>query len=91
MNAIEFVPQAATALRMLKISGEPIRYASFARAIGMLGKNETWTARHRTMLTKVLRFTKLGYKGETLPFDMIVAGSGKPGAGYHKNTEMVVR
>jgi len=97
-NLSPCVLASSTVLHALKMqankssTGEvTMRYGDFARAIGLRGENEPWQARHRTLVTKVLRLTALCDETlEELDFSRIVGEDGMPGSGHYRATKMTV-
>lgn len=93
---LEIARAAVAVLRALSISNRTMTYGELARAIGMVGRDETWEARHRTQITDLMRLIgaverQAGSAAQTNPieYERIVTQDGEQGAGFYKECRIV--
>ena len=92
---LEMARAVVAVLRALKISKQTMTYSQLAKAIGIMKEEEPWEARHRTLITEILKIVgavenQSGSAAERpLEFERIVTLDGEPGAGIVKRSRII--
>ena len=95
-SRLEFARAGASVLRALALLKTTLRYADFATAIGLKRESDRWEVWHRQQVSDILNLIAAterdaGKKTGSAPlqFELVVTGSGSPGAGVHSVSKIV--
>lgn len=95
-SRLEFARAGASVLRALALVKATIRYADFATAIGLKREGERWEVWHRKQVSDILYLIAAteqttGKKTGSAPlqYDLVVTGTGSPGAGVNSTSKIV--
>jgi hypothetical protein len=95
-SRLEFARAGASVLRALALLKTTLRYADFATAIGLKRESDRWEVWHRQQVSDILNLIAAterdaGKKtgSALLQFELVVTGSGSPGAGVHSVSKIV--
>ena len=95
-SRLEFARAGASVLRALALVKTTIRYADFATAIGLKREAERWEVWHRKQVSDILYLIAATEKttgkktgAAPLHYDLVVTGTGSPGAGVHSTSKIV--
>lgn len=92
---LEYARAGVAVLRGLHLSNSNMRYAQFARAIGLMAPSEKWEVWHRGQVTEILNLVAAaarqggGSDIDSLHFERILNADGKPGTGFWKSSKIV--
>jgi hypothetical protein len=93
---LEYGRAAVAVLRALKIANRTMRYGEFAKAIGLMGDDESWQPWHRQQIGDILNLIAAAERQagqntgvDPLEFDRIITAQGEPGVGFYKSSRIV--